>query len=364
MAKKKKEEAKESKSLHPREWSAEARREKFLKARKGVKADFRILEGDFKEKLVPYNHIVFDHVLALKGTARGGRIMQIHGDEGAGKTTTTMCVTANYQHTTNEPVAIFEYEPAASASYAYQLGVDSKLCFYEKPTSLHQAIKRHVALMDEFGVRFFVNDSIPFMRTKVERKDIESGKAFKASYGLHAKGMTEFYNLLAPWLQEYDATMLMVNQTRDRIDDDADNASKWSYTNKLYHLPGGRMARFAPSVMLELLLEKEIRPWEWGKVPDEKADFMLIAPRGDVAKNFPAANKVRVRTLKNKVTGMGFREGYIYIRPNIGIDENMSIRELACLYNIVGWDASHNHWFIGKSKDSTVAIYGSKKDMV
>jgi len=341
---------------HPRTWTPEQRREAFLKARKEVKSDFRILDGDFKEVLTPYNHIVLDNVVGLGGIARHGRVTQIHGDEGAGKTTTTLCVAAQYQKATGEPIAIFEYEPTASASYAWALGVDPDLCFFEQPTNLQKSIARHIELMEDFGVRFFVNDSIPFMETKVDRKLIENGKAFRSNYGGHAKGIKQFYTMLNPYLREYDAAMLVVNQTRDRIDDDAENASKYSYTNRIYSLPGGRMARFAPSVMVELSLECEVRPWEWGsKMPPEKEKFLLIQPRGDVAKNYPTANKVRARSLKNKVTGKGFREGIIYIRPNFGLDENMSIRELACVYNLVMYEGKK--WVVGQSA-APIATYG------
>ena len=353
---------KDEKKAPPRLWTVEQRREAFLEARKKDKPDFHILDKDFQEALVPYGNIVFDEVLRLKGIARHGRVTQFHGDEGAGKTTTALWTAARYQKITQEPVAIFEYEPAASAAYAYALGVDPEYCYFEQPTNLEEAIKRHVQLMEDRGVRFFVNDSIPYMQTKVPRKDIESGKVFKSNFGLKAKGITRFYEILRPYLLEHDAALLIINQTRDRISDDAEFASKWSYTNKIYSLPGGRMARFTPSVMVELTLEEELRPWTWEKMPPEKEKFLLVQPKGDVAKNYPTANRVRVRALKNKVTGAGFREGHIYIRPNFGIDENMSIRELACVYNLIAYQ--NPTWYAGTSPDNAIVTYHSKKELV
>jgi len=361
MAKKKDKEA-EDKLGPPRNWTVEQRREKFLKMRNSTKADFRILDKDFREELVPYNHLVLDRVLGLGGIARHGRITQIHGNEGAGKTTMALCIAAQYQRITGEPVGIFEYEPTASIHYAFALGIDPDLCFYEQPTNLQRAIARHVELMEDAGVRFFVDDSIPYMETKVPRRDIESGKAFKGNYGSHAKGIKAFYHLLHPYLLENDGAILVVNQTRARIDDDAEYASRWSYTNREYSLPGGYAARFAPSVMVELYLVEEVRPWEWGKMPDEKEKWLLIQPRGEVASNYPTAIKVRARSLKNKVTGMGFREGYVYIRPNLGIDENMSVRELACAYDLVAFDKKK--WYVGKSLDDAIATYPSKTELV
>jgi len=365
MAKKKKEEAAAGTPPqgHPRLWTPDQRREAFLKSRAATKEDFHILGADFTEQLIPYGNIVLDHVVGLGGIARHGRVTQVHGDEGAGKTTTALSVAAQYQRVTTEPIGIFEYEPTASANYAWALGVDPALCFFEQPTNLQKAIMRHVELMEKFGVRFFVDDSIPFMETKISYDDMKKGKAFKSNYGGHAKGIATFYKMLRPYLLEYDAALLIVNQTRDRIDEDAENANKFSYTNKVYSLPGGRMARFTPSVMLELLLETELRPWEWEKLPQlDKDKFLLIQPKGDVAKNYPTANKVRVRALKNKVTGAGFREGYIYVRPNFGLDENISIRELACTYGLVGFEAKK--WYVGRNAADAIATYPSKTELI
>ena len=362
MAKKKDEKDKKV-SLGPaRNWTAAQRRERFLRLRKGLGDDFRILTKDFQEELVPYDHIVLDRVLGLGGMARHGRVTQIHGNEGAGKTTLALSIAARYQKETGEPVGIFEYEPTASIKYAHSLGIDPDYCFYEQPTNLQKAIARHVQLMEDAGVRFFVDDSIPYMETKVPRRDIESGKAFKGNYGAHAKGIKTFYHMLHPYLLEHDGAILVVNQTRARIDADAEYASKWSYTNREYSLPGGYDARFAPSVMVELTLTEEVRPWDWEKMPDEKEKWLLIQPRGDVASNYPTANRVRARSLKNRVTGMGFREGYLYVRPNMGIDENMSVRELACAYDLVGFD--RKKWYVGKGPDDAIATYPSKRELV
>jgi RecA/RadA recombinase len=348
----------------PRLWTPVQRREAFLLSRKDVKSDFRILDKDFKEPLVPYGHFIFDYVLGLGGIARHGRVTQIHGNEGAGKTTTTLSVAAWYQKATGEPIAIFEYEPTASANYAWALGIDPEYCFFEQPTDLHKSIYRHAELMEKFGVRFFVDDSIPYMDTKYDLADLKSGKAFRSNYGSHAKGITEFYHKLHPYLLEHDAHLLIVNQTRARIDDDAENASKWSYTNREYSLPGGYEARFTPSVMIEEILESEIRPWEWGdKMPKEKEKFLLIQPKGAVLKNYPTANRVKIRVLKNKVTGKGFREAFIYVRPNFGIDENMSIRELAVSYGLIESDGGKK-WYIGKSSEDAIVSYSSKTELI
>lgn len=349
-------------SGHPRTWSPEQRRTAFFASQKTQTANYQILESDFKETLIPYNHIVLDHVLGLKGIARHGSVTQFHGDEGAGKTSSAVCAAAAYQQATGEPIAFFDYEGSSSPAFLANCGVDTSMLFFMQPASIQDAIKEHVRLMDEVGVRLFVNDSIPFMDTKIEKKLIYNGKAFKGNYGSHAKTISTFYKMLRPYTQEFDASLLMVNQTRDRIDDstEAGWANKYSYTNRIYTLPGGRMARFAPSVMLELTLEKALAPKAIGDMKPEELFILDVCEAGQ--KPDPTMNLVRARTLKNKPTGAGFRKGDVYIRPGRGWDESVSIRALARDLGFI--TSSGAKWYIGASKEDAFQTYANKAEAV
>jgi len=70
-------------SGHARNWTPEQRRTAFLAARKAASDDYQVIQSDFQENLIPYNHIILDKVLGLKGIARHGTVTQFHGDEGA-----------------------------------------------------------------------------------------------------------------------------------------------------------------------------------------------------------------------------------------------------------------------------------------
>ncbi len=348
-------------SGHPRTWTPEQRRNAFNAARVEQPANYQILESDFKETLTPYNHIVLDHVLGLKGIARHGSVTQFHGDEGAGKTSSALCTAGGYQQNTGEPVAVFDYEGTSSPAFCHSCGIDPDLLFFMQPASIQDAIKEHVRLMDEVGVRMFVNDSIPFMDSKIDKKLIYNGKAFKGNYGSHAKTISTFYKMLRPYTQEYDASLLMINQTRDRIDDstEASWASKYSYTNRIYTLPGGRMARFAPSVMLEYTLEKALAP---KAIADMETDDLFILDVCEPGQKLnPTMNCVMVRTLKNKPTGAGFRKANIYIRPGRGWDETVSILALARSMKLI--TNSGPKWSVGKSGEA-FATYANKAEAV
>jgi RecA/RadA recombinase len=345
-----------------RNLSPEARRKLFLSARKDEKPDYQVLTSDWVDELVPYGLIVFDSVLGLGGISRHGRVTQVHGNEGVGKSTFTYVVAKNYQQFTGEPLGIFDFEGTCTPSYLTQMGVDMAMVRLIQPNSTEKAIQDTVQLLQE-GCRYFIYDSIPSMKSMIDKKDIDSGKAFRANYGRHAQTMTRFFDLLSPYMKQYDGHMLMINQTRARIDDsmEAKYANDYSFTNLTYTLPGGRICRFMPSVMIELRMAKDVKPLEPGDAspgrPDK--DPFVVPPATPQTEGKSLWNRVRARTLKNKVTGAGYREGFIWVEPGKGINDNMSVRELAREYGYI--TNSGAKYYVGKSKEEAIAGYPSKE---
>jgi len=349
----------EKKAKHPRNMTAAERRETYLKAQKEEKPDFHVLQTDDVEELVPYGLIVLDNVLGLRGTGRRGRVSQIHGNEGAGKSTLTYAIAANYQKFTGEPLADYDFERTGTVPFIQRVGVDPRLCHFEQPDSVEACIQDVCRRMRQ-GIRFFIFDSIPRMKSKIPMDDILKGKAFKGFGANHARSMSMFFDLLLPWAAEYDCHFMMVNQTRDRIEDsmDAQQAQKYpTFTNLPYTLPGGRCCRFTPSVMIELKLMKALRPFA-GK---EGQDPWLVEPQTPETEGKFVVNQVRARTLKNKVTGMGYREGLIYVRPGQGIDDWMSVRELARAYGLLEYVKPK--WILGNEKN-LIATFDNKEQAI
>jgi len=367
MPKKTKEE-KEKKVKHARFFTPAERRDMFTKGQKEEDPnDYRIVRREVEEELVPYGFLVYDNVLRLRGLGRRGRVMQVHGNEGSAKSTSLYGIVRNYMKFTGEPAAIRDFERTCTTSYLESIGIDTNFCSLKQPDSVIDCIQDTIIQMQK-GVRLFVFDSIPRMKTKVPVEQILKGDFAKASYGNHAKSMVLFYDTLLPYAAEYDCTFIMVNQTRDRIEDgpDARNAQKYpTFTNLPYTLPGGRICRFTPSVMIENKVQKAYHPG-----PVDSDDFILEPATPDT-KDLWVATRIRVRTLKNKVGGGGYREGYIWIRPqtskNAGVDENISIRELARAYGLIEF-VKGKGWYVGTSYDEAITVYPTKdqaiKDLV
>jgi RecA/RadA recombinase len=339
-----------------RNLTVEQRRELFLAARKKEEPSYQVLDKDWTDELIPYGLITFDYVLGLRGISRMGRVSQVHGDEGVGKSTLTYQIAKNYQEFTGEPLGVFDFEFTGTPSYLAKIGCDMDMVTLRQPTCMEEAVIGTLDLIKE-GCRFFIYDSIPWINTKVEEKDIRSKKAFKASYGKHAQVMDKFFKTLLPYVREANGHMMMVNQTRARIDDsiEAGYANDYSYTNKTYVLPGGR---------IELRLMKAVNPLVPGKISGDgpEKDPFVVEMATPETEGKPCVNLVRARTLKNKVTGAGFREGYIWLRPathaNPGIDNLMSIRALGREYGYIANKGAK--WYVGETFDDAIITYPNK----
>jgi RecA/RadA recombinase len=334
------------------------RRESFIKMKKDLSDDWRVVKPNTKESLIPFNSLTLDHVLRLYGLARNGTVYQIHGDEGAGKSTLGYAILREYQKATKEPVCIMDFERTFKSWYVRVMGVDESHLFVKQPDSIQDAVKIAVNFMEK-GTRVFMFDSIPRMKSKETLESINSGDAFNGQIANHARAMSQFYDIILPHIAGHDGTLIMINQTRSRIEmtHEAQAAAKGyaTVTNLNYSLPGGRANRYAVSCMIEMTTAKA---WKPGKHEDP---FILEAEarRGEEY----LANEVRVRTLKNKITGTGYRQGSIWIRPGLGIDENISIRQIGRELGLIAF-APGKKWYVGSDFDHAIKVYDSKADAI
>lgn len=345
----------------PRAWSSATRREMFLKQMaensKKNASDWKVLKSDLQEETVPWGYISFDHALRLRQIPRRGRIIQIHGDEGAGKSTSTYGIIANYIRQSNEGAAIMDFERTTEWPYLTKIGVPKDMCEVYMPTGIADASKRMLELLKS-GVRMFGLDSIPRMKNKVSEEDILKGTVFgKTQPGVHAKAMTEFWDAMLDYLAEYDATVICVNQTRARIEqsNDARLAMKYpTFTNLPYILPGGKLTRFVMSVMVELQRKKAFKSGEM--VMDDP--FVLEPnPQGGSDKGDFVATHTRARVIKNKINDGGFREAPLFLRAGRGVDDNMALRYFARQYGLI--NNAGAKYYVG-DKEDPIATYNSK----
>jgi RecA/RadA recombinase len=344
--------------VNPRAWTSEMRRELLAKHQtENAEADaknWKVLKADLQETTVPWGFITLDSVLRLRQIPRRGRIVQIHGDEGAGKSTLSYGITSNYIRLANEGAAIMDFERTAEWDYLQRIGIPKSMCELYMPTGIADASKRTLELL-KAGVRFFVNDSIPRMKTRVSEKDILSGAAFgKTQPGVHAKAMNEYWDAMLDLFAEYDATVICVNQTRARIEqsNEARLAAKYpTFTNLPYQLPGGKLTRFVMSVMIELKRQKAFKS---GEQVEEDPFVLEPNPQGGKDKGDFVATLTRARVIKNKINDGGFRESPIFLRAGSGVDDLMALRYLARQYGLIA--NAGKKVYVG-DKDNPITTY-------
>jgi len=218
----------------------------------------------------------FDQGLTLYGIAGMGTVYQLHGDEGSGKSSMAAATVRNYMKATGEPAAYFDFERRLKSWYLRNMGCDQGMMFIDRPDGWEQSVQRAIDFMNQ-GVRLFVFDSISRMRSKVDLDLIKNGDAFKVQPGTHARAIQQFYDIILPYIAGVDGTLIVVNQTRSRIEmsQEAQMAAKGYHTvtNLNYTLPGGRANRYAVSVMVENKLARAYKP---GKSPDD--DPFILEP--------------------------------------------------------------------------------------
>ncbi len=355
----------EKQKVDPRSWTPEMRREMFLKHQaehaKVDSSDWKVLKSDLQEVTVPWGFITLDHVLRLRQIPRRGRVIQIHGDEGAGKSTLAYGIVANYIRQTGEPAIIEDFERTSDWAYLSRIGVPKDMCEVYMPTGIADSSKRILEHL-QAGVRLIVLDSVPRMKNRISEDDIKSGKAFgNTQPGLHAKAMTEFWDAMLDYFAEFDATVICVNQTRARIEqsNDARMAAKYpTFTNLPYQLPGGKLTRFVMSVMIEL---KRLKAFKAGEVVSEDPFVLEPNPQGGKEKGDFIATQTRARVIKNKVNDGGFRESPLFLRPGTGIDDLMALRYLARQYGLI---ANAGQKFYVGDKDNPLAVYANKEKAI
>jgi RecA/RadA recombinase len=262
-----------------------------------------------------------------------------------------------FQKSEDEPAVIFDFEGTCTGNYLRGVGVDTArtALAVRRPESMDDAIKQTIVFM-KAGVKLFIYDSIPRMKSMVDEKDIMSGQAMKASVGEHARGMQKFFDILMPYAMKYDCLFLMVNQIRARIEmtNEALQAQKYpSITNLNYTMPGGNSVRFIPSVSIEVNVQKAFRAGGF-------ADDPFILEPGDNKGDY-VATKVKVRIIKNKATTGGYREHHLWLRPGLGIDDWISVRELARHYGLI---ANKGKKYIVGNEDKPIATYDSKDEAI
>ena len=187
--------------------------------------------------VIPTGSLALDLALGIGGVPRG-RIMEVYGPEGSGKTTVCLHIIAEAQ--ANGGIAAFiDAEHALDPTYARTLGVNIDELLVSQPDSGEQALEIADMLVRSAALDLVVIDSVAAL---VPRAEIE-GEMGDTHVGLQARLMSQAMRKLSGSLSKFDTTAIFINQLREKIG---------VMFGSPETTPGGRALKFYSSVRLDV----------------------------------------------------------------------------------------------------------------
>lgn len=161
--------------------------------------------------VIPTGSLALDLALGVGGVPRG-RVIEIYGPEGAGKTTLTYHIIAEAQKLGGVGVFI-DTEHAMDARYAKQIGIDMENLLISQPDTGEQALEIAETLVRSGAVDIVVIDSVAAL---VPRAEIE-GQMGDSHMGLQARLMSQALRKLCSIVRKSNTCLIFTNQIRHKI---------------------------------------------------------------------------------------------------------------------------------------------------
>lgn len=164
-----------------------------------------------RPEVIPTGLLALDLALGVGGMPRG-RIIEIYGSEGSGKTTLALHVAAETQKL-GGTVAFIDAEHALDPTYARSIGVNVDDLLVSQPDTGEQALEICEMLVRSGAVDLVIIDSVAALVPKAE---IE-GEMGDVHMGLQARLMSQAMRKLTASVSRSRAMIIFINQVREKI---------------------------------------------------------------------------------------------------------------------------------------------------
>jgi recombination protein RecA len=193
---------------------------------------------------IPTGSISLDMALGVGGIPRG-RVTEIFGSEGAGKSTLAQHIIAEAQKR-GGMAAYIDVEHVLDVRYAVACGVKIDELLISQPDTGEQALEITEALVRSGAVDVVVIDSVAAL---VPRAEIE-GEMGDTHVGLQARLMSQALRKLTAAISKSRTAVVFINQLRERVGIIFGNPEI---------TPGGRALKFYSSVRIDLRRVENIK---------------------------------------------------------------------------------------------------------
>lgn len=174
-----------------------------------------------------------------------GRIIELYGFEGSGKTTLAAHMAKVMQLKSGKKVIYLDYEHSVDLSYFKKIGLNlsTESFLYGQPDYMEQGLDLSKKLIETEEVCCLIVDSVASMVPKAELE----GTIEDYSIGLQARKMGQALRILTGLLEKTNTVGLFINQLRDKV-----GGNPWETKFDPTVTPGGRALKFYASIRLEL----------------------------------------------------------------------------------------------------------------
>jgi recombination protein RecA len=162
-------------------------------------------------EVIPTGSLALDIALGVGGVPRG-RIVEVFGPEGSGKTTLTSSIVANAQRR-GGLAAFIDAEHAFDVGYAKKIGVDIDNLLISQPDTGEQALEIAEVLIRSGALDVIVVDSVAALVPQAEI----NGEMGDQHVGLQARLMSQALRKLTGTVSRTKTCLIFTNQIRMKI---------------------------------------------------------------------------------------------------------------------------------------------------